>query len=80
MSFTPVAVLTAPTTFFSIWNLNFCFLSARSNVLRIYASIGGQMSFANSITVTWDPSRLHTLPSSRPMTPPPMTTMRLGTC
>mmetsp|Transcript_13818 Transcript_13818/g.37812 ORF Transcript_13818/g.37812 Transcript_13818/m.37812 type:complete len:286 (-) Transcript_13818:322-1179(-) len=79
VSFTPVAVLTAPTTFFSIWNLNFCFLSARSNVLRICASIGGQMSFANSITVTWDPSRLHTLPSSRPMTPPPMTTMRLGT-
>mmetsp|Transcript_7983 Transcript_7983/g.35305 ORF Transcript_7983/g.35305 Transcript_7983/m.35305 type:complete len:213 (-) Transcript_7983:649-1287(-) len=79
VSITPLGVLVAHVTFFSIMNLKPCFLSERSNVLRIWASIGGQMSLANSITVTCDPRRLHTLPSSSPMTPPPMTTMRLGT-
>mmetsp|Transcript_4127 Transcript_4127/g.12887 ORF Transcript_4127/g.12887 Transcript_4127/m.12887 type:complete len:224 (+) Transcript_4127:1413-2084(+) len=39
----------------------------------------GTMLGRNSTTVTSDPSRLHTEPISRPMYPPPMTTMRSGT-
>ena len=34
----------------------------------------------NSTTVTFAPSRRHTLPSSRPMTPPPTTMRCFGTC
>mmetsp|Transcript_9832 Transcript_9832/g.41814 ORF Transcript_9832/g.41814 Transcript_9832/m.41814 type:complete len:223 (+) Transcript_9832:596-1264(+) len=75
----PVAVFFAAVTFFSILKSKPCFLSARWNVLRICASMGGQMSFPNSTTVTLEPRRLHTEPSSNPITPPPITTMRSGT-
>ena len=37
------------------------------------------MSLPNSTTVIFEPSRPHTEPSSRPITPPPTTTMRFGT-
>ena len=46
----------------------------RASLSMILSSVG-----ANSTTVTSDPRRRHTEPSSRPMTPPPMTTIVLGT-
>mmetsp|Transcript_22894 Transcript_22894/g.36821 ORF Transcript_22894/g.36821 Transcript_22894/m.36821 type:complete len:259 (-) Transcript_22894:475-1251(-) len=80
VSFTPVGVLTAATTFFSIMKFIPCFLRVRWNAFRICASMPvPQMSLEYSMTVISDPRRPHTEPSSRPMTPPPMTTMRLGT-
>jgi len=39
----------------------------------------GTMPSVNSITVTSAPSLLHTLPISRPITPPPITARDLGT-
>ena len=39
----------------------------------------GRIVGKSSTTVTFAPSRRHTLPSSRPITPPPMTTRCFGT-
>ncbi len=56
-----------------------CFLKILRASLRTSPSIPGRISSRNSTTVTSAPSRRHTDPSSSPMTPPPMTTIDLGT-
>ncbi len=56
-----------------------CFLKMRADVLRISSSMPGRICGRYSITVTSAPRRRQTEPSSNPITPPPMTTMRPGT-
>ena len=56
-----------------------CFLKILLASLRTSPSKPGRIWSRNSTTVTCEPSRRHTEPSSSPITPPPMTTMRLGT-
>mmetsp|Transcript_960 Transcript_960/g.3099 ORF Transcript_960/g.3099 Transcript_960/m.3099 type:complete len:330 (-) Transcript_960:153-1142(-) len=79
VSFTPSGPGTAPVTLVLYLNLKPCFFSVRSKVVRIWESRLGTMPSVNSTTVTCAPRRLHTEPISRPMTPPPMTTIFLGT-
>mmetsp|Transcript_21850 Transcript_21850/g.70343 ORF Transcript_21850/g.70343 Transcript_21850/m.70343 type:complete len:223 (-) Transcript_21850:467-1135(-) len=61
--------------------LNFmpCLARMRWNCLATSPSTPGQMRSRNSTTCTSAPNRRHTEPSSSPMMPPPMTTMRSGT-
>ena len=61
-----------------MWNLKPSFLRIFVNSLPIPASIVGKMLGANSTTSTLAPKRAYTEPSSRPMTPPPMTNIFLG--
>ncbi|MCY1283855.1 hypothetical protein D9M69_291110 [compost metagenome] len=56
-----------------------CLASERCRVLAVSPSRPGQMRSRNSTTVTCAPSRRHTEPSSRPITPAPITTRCLGT-
>mmetsp|Transcript_39661 Transcript_39661/g.114460 ORF Transcript_39661/g.114460 Transcript_39661/m.114460 type:complete len:223 (-) Transcript_39661:451-1119(-) len=57
-----------------------CFLRRLRNCLATSASMPTPpMASRNSTTVTLLPRRDHTEPSSRPMTPPPMTVSRSGT-
>mmetsp|Transcript_15179 Transcript_15179/g.47375 ORF Transcript_15179/g.47375 Transcript_15179/m.47375 type:complete len:227 (+) Transcript_15179:1800-2480(+) len=62
------------------WNSMPCFLSTFCVSLATSASHDAPATWSiNSTTVTLDPRRDHTLAISRPMTPPPTTTMRSGT-
>ena len=61
------------------WNLMPCLASERCSCLATSSSTPGVMRSRNSITVTSEPSRRHTEPSSRPMMPAPITMRRLGT-
>ena len=54
-------------------------LIALAASLAIWSSAAARKSGNASSTVTSDPSRRQTLPSSRPITPAPMTPSRLGT-
>ena len=56
-----------------------CFLKILAASLRTSPSMPGRIWSRNSTTVTFAPSRRQTEPSSRPMTPPPITTMWPGT-
>mmetsp|Transcript_13540 Transcript_13540/g.33793 ORF Transcript_13540/g.33793 Transcript_13540/m.33793 type:complete len:223 (-) Transcript_13540:468-1136(-) len=69
----------ASSTFVDILNCSFCFLKILCRVVAISVSIPGVMRSRNSTTVTSEPSRRHTDPISRPMTPAPMTISFLGT-
>mmetsp|Transcript_40456 Transcript_40456/g.103609 ORF Transcript_40456/g.103609 Transcript_40456/m.103609 type:complete len:252 (-) Transcript_40456:435-1190(-) len=63
-----------------VLSLNFmpCFCSSRWNTLRTSPSMGGTILSKNSMTVISDPRRPHTDAISRPMMPPPMTTIFSG--
>ena len=56
-----------------------CFLKSLATSLRTSPSKPGRIWSRNSTTVTFAPSRRQTLPSSSPITPPPMTTRCSGT-
>ena len=56
-----------------------CFLKILCASLRTSPSMPGRIWSRNSTTVTLAPSRRQTLPSSSPITPPPITTMWPGT-
>mmetsp|Transcript_998 Transcript_998/g.2575 ORF Transcript_998/g.2575 Transcript_998/m.2575 type:complete len:202 (-) Transcript_998:407-1012(-) len=62
-------------------SLNFmpCFLKMRCRLDAISLSMGPPIASINSTTVTSAPRRRQTEPISRPMTPPPTTTIFLGT-
>mmetsp|Transcript_16340 Transcript_16340/g.55499 ORF Transcript_16340/g.55499 Transcript_16340/m.55499 type:complete len:213 (+) Transcript_16340:599-1237(+) len=78
VSTTPSAVTSEDVTLVLRVNLSPCFLSVRWNCLPISWSIVGTMRSRNSTTSTSVPRRFHTEPISRPMTPPPTTTIFLG--
>mmetsp|Transcript_47714 Transcript_47714/g.91169 ORF Transcript_47714/g.91169 Transcript_47714/m.91169 type:complete len:265 (+) Transcript_47714:758-1552(+) len=76
----PSAFLSIPITLVLSLNLSPCLVSTRWNVLDTSASMPAPpMEPRNSTTVTLAPSRSHTEPSSRPMTPAPITTILPGT-
>jgi hypothetical protein len=56
-----------------------CFLNSRAAVFATSASAAARNSGSASRPVTSAPSRRHTLPSSSPITPAPITPRRLGT-
>jgi len=79
VSLTPSAVTSVPVTFVLNMNFIFCFFKIFMNICDTSLSIDGVIVSRNSTTVTSEPNRLHTEPISRPMTPPPMTTIFFGT-
>mmetsp|Transcript_25063 Transcript_25063/g.70190 ORF Transcript_25063/g.70190 Transcript_25063/m.70190 type:complete len:261 (-) Transcript_25063:222-1004(-) len=79
VSLTPSAVFSAAVTLLLYLKLRPCFFSTRSKARLTSLSMAGTMRSRNSMTSTSAPRRLHTLPISRPMIPPPMTTIFLGT-
>mmetsp|Transcript_25181 Transcript_25181/g.37050 ORF Transcript_25181/g.37050 Transcript_25181/m.37050 type:complete len:229 (+) Transcript_25181:461-1147(+) len=80
VSFTWSPVTSDATTFLPRWNFMPCFLRVRWNALLISLSTTPpQISGMNSTTCTSAPRRRYTEPSSRPITPPPMTTIFSGT-
>mmetsp|Transcript_4159 Transcript_4159/g.9422 ORF Transcript_4159/g.9422 Transcript_4159/m.9422 type:complete len:207 (+) Transcript_4159:815-1435(+) len=77
---TPGPLLVTPVTLVPSLNLIPCFLSTARKFLDTSESMPAPpMKDWNSTTVTSAPRRSHTEPSSSPMTPPPMTTIFLGT-
>ena len=76
---TPFADVSVPTTFVPSLNLKPCFFSIRVKFFTTSASMPGKILSKNSTTVTSAPKRLHTEPSSRPITPPPTTMSFFGT-
>mmetsp|Transcript_19775 Transcript_19775/g.75826 ORF Transcript_19775/g.75826 Transcript_19775/m.75826 type:complete len:202 (+) Transcript_19775:654-1259(+) len=62
-----------------IMNFMPCFSRIFLNSLAMSPSAPAQIASWNSTTVTSAPRRRQTEPISSPMTPPPMTAMRLGT-
>ena len=56
-----------------------CFFSSFWYSFAISRSTAGTMPSRNSMTVTSAPRRAHTLPISRPITPPPITAIFFGT-
>mmetsp|Transcript_31563 Transcript_31563/g.102856 ORF Transcript_31563/g.102856 Transcript_31563/m.102856 type:complete len:229 (-) Transcript_31563:250-936(-) len=79
VSVTPVSEATALVTLLLSLNFIPCFWSERWNCFRTSASIGGTMLGRNSTTVISAPRRPHTDAISRPMMPPPTTTIFFGT-
>ncbi len=69
----------APVTLVPSLNSIPCLRKILLASLRTSPSMPGRIWSRNSTTVTLAPSRRQTLPSSRPMTPPPMTTIEAGT-
>ncbi len=67
-----------PTTLLASLNFMPCRSSRRWNCFAISLSMPGTMRSRNSTTVTSDPSRRHTEPSSSPITPAPITSSRFG--
>lgn len=67
-------------TFVLNLNLSPCFFRTRVNAVVSSLSIEGHTRSKNSTTVTVAPNRDHTEPISNPITPPPISTMLLGTC
>mmetsp|Transcript_74202 Transcript_74202/g.119750 ORF Transcript_74202/g.119750 Transcript_74202/m.119750 type:complete len:203 (+) Transcript_74202:567-1175(+) len=77
---TPSAAFSTPVTFVFSSNFMPCFLSIAVNCLATSVSMPTPpIESMNSTTVTLLPSRAQTEPSSRPMTPPPITVRRSGT-
>mmetsp|Transcript_18839 Transcript_18839/g.47866 ORF Transcript_18839/g.47866 Transcript_18839/m.47866 type:complete len:313 (-) Transcript_18839:260-1198(-) len=72
-------LLVPPITF--VPNMKFmpCFLSDLVKAVPTSLSRKGQILSPNSTTVTLEPKRRHTEPSSRPITPPPITIKFSGT-
>ncbi|RNA30417.1 hypothetical protein BpHYR1_041126 [Brachionus plicatilis] len=70
-------IFSAPTTLVSSLNLIPCLVKIRWNCL---ATSAPPMLGRNSIHVTWEPRRLQTEPNSKPITPPPISTIDFGTC
>ncbi len=66
-------------TFEDSLNVIPCFSSSLCACRRTSPSMPGRMPSRNSTTVTCAPSRRHTDPSSRPITPAPTTSRCLGT-
>mmetsp|Transcript_9990 Transcript_9990/g.20226 ORF Transcript_9990/g.20226 Transcript_9990/m.20226 type:complete len:266 (-) Transcript_9990:495-1292(-) len=79
VSLTPESEATALVTLCSSLILMPCFFITLSKFLLTSWSIAGTMLGKNSMTSTSAPSLPHTEPSSRPMMPPPMTTIFFGT-
>ncbi|MNY03156.1 hypothetical protein D3C86_1357610 [compost metagenome] len=79
LSCTPVAEVVALVTFELNLKLKPCLLRERCRVLPASMSTPGQIRSRNSTTVTCAPRRRQTEPSSRPITPAPITTRCLGT-
>ncbi len=79
MRSTPFLSAFAAVTLVPSRNVNPCLARIRSKPRLTSRSIVGRIVSRNSTTVTLAPSRAQTLPSSSPMTPPPMTTRCPGT-
>ncbi len=79
VSVTPEPVASALVTLEPSLNVSPCLASERWKCLVISSSTPGVMRSRNSTTVTSDPSRRQTEPSSRPMMPAPTTTRCFGT-
>mmetsp|Transcript_8134 Transcript_8134/g.20721 ORF Transcript_8134/g.20721 Transcript_8134/m.20721 type:complete len:280 (+) Transcript_8134:513-1352(+) len=79
VTLTPLSETSVPVTLVFILKLRPCFLRTRSKPLMSSLSMPGQSESMNSTTVTSAPRRLQTEAISRPITPPPTTTMLLGT-
>mmetsp|Transcript_4115 Transcript_4115/g.7090 ORF Transcript_4115/g.7090 Transcript_4115/m.7090 type:complete len:239 (+) Transcript_4115:527-1243(+) len=77
--FTPLSLASALVTLWDSLILIPCFFMTRSKFLLTSWSMAGTMFGKNSITSTSAPSLDHTEPSSRPMMPPPITTIFFGT-
>ena len=77
--FTFCLVALAPVTLVAILNFIPCFVRMRRMFSQISASMPGRIASRYSITVTSAPNRRHTEPSSRPITPAPMTAKDFGT-
>mmetsp|Transcript_38730 Transcript_38730/g.82269 ORF Transcript_38730/g.82269 Transcript_38730/m.82269 type:complete len:200 (+) Transcript_38730:589-1188(+) len=76
----PLAVFSTPVTLVFILKFKPCFFSKVMNCLATSPSMPRPpMVPMNSTTVTSAPSLAQTDPNSRPMTPPPMTVILLGT-
>ncbi len=75
----PASLVSTPVTLWPSLKRRPCLDSTRSKVLATSPSMPGTSRSRYSITVTSAPSRCHTLPSSSPITPPPITTSRPGT-
>ena len=71
--------LATPVTLLASLKVMPCLARMRCTVLATSASMPGRMRSRNSTTVTSEPSRRQTEPSSRPITPAPTTSRRLGT-
>src|SRR5438552_1995392 len=71
--------ISTPVTFEPSLNANPCFSRMRWNCLAISPSMPGRMRSRNSTTMTSEPSRRHTEPSSRPITPAPTISSLPGT-
>ena len=79
VSVTALPLAFAPVTLVDRRKSKPCFLKILLASLRTSPSMPGRIWSRNSTTVTSAPSRRQTEPSSSPITPPPMTTMRFGT-
>ncbi len=75
----PLPDFATPVTFDESLNAMPCLASRRWNALAMSRSMPGMMRSRNSTTVTSAPSRRHTEPSSRPITPAPTTSSLPGT-
>ena len=67
-----------PVTFVEVIKLTPIFFIERTNVVTQSVSIIDKILSAYSITVTFEPKRAQTEPSSKPITPPPTTNISLG--
>mmetsp|Transcript_157378 Transcript_157378/g.504865 ORF Transcript_157378/g.504865 Transcript_157378/m.504865 type:complete len:276 (+) Transcript_157378:686-1513(+) len=80
LTFKPEPVLSTPVTLVFILKFMPCFFKSAMKFFATSASMPKPpMESMNSTTVTWEPSRAHTEPNSKPMTPPPMTVIFSGT-
>src|SRR5918993_1461006 len=80
LNVTALPLTFAPVTLVDRRNSKPCFLKILFDSLRTSPSMPGRIWSRNSTTVTCAPRRSQTDRSSSPITPPPMTTMCLGTC
>ena len=75
----PSAPFSMPVAPVFLWIVPPAFLMARSTAFTHSGSMPGSRPSVSSMTVNWEPRRWKTVPSSRPMTPPPMTVKLAGT-
>ncbi len=73
------SAMSTPSTLVERWKVNPSAASAFWSPCASSASKPAPMRGRNSTTSTFAPSRFQTDPSSSPMAPPPMTTIRSGT-
>ena len=71
--------LAMPVTLDDSLNVMPCLSKMRCTCRQTSLSIPGKIRSSNSTTITLEPRRRHTEPSSSPMTPAPMTSIRSGT-